>query len=376
MAKERILIVEDDRDLAQLMTILMQQHGYETVVANDGVEGLNLALEERPDLILLDRLMPRMDGLGLLYKLHERQIHIPVVILTAWGSEELAVQALRMGVKDYITKPFELEDLSEAVERALAEARLRRERDALTEQLLISKQELERQVQQLTALHEVGRALASTLELDELLDEILQEVCRVLEVSEASFFLLDRKSGEQVFRAGTGEWAETLVGMRLAPGQGFAGWVAEHGEPLLTRKAQSDPRFSPTFDEVTGLVTESILCVPLLVKGRAIGVVEALNKPGIGFTEDDLAMLRSLAASAAISIENVQLFEETHRLRRQAEEQLAHITQSYSEIQALQETTSALISSLDLQEVLDHTGGTGDKDSHVVAGGAAVRSRS
>jgi GAF domain-containing protein/FixJ family two-component response regulator len=353
MAGEKILIVEDDRDLAQLMAMLMKKSGYQSAVAYDGVKGLNMALRERPDLILLDLRLPRMGGMELLRKLHERQMRAPVVILTAFGSEELAVRALRMGVKDYMAKPFDLEELVEVAERALAEGRLRRERDILTKQLLISNQELERRVHQLTALYEVVQALAATLDPDELLNVILQEACRVLEVTEASFFLLDEQSNELVFRAGTGEWAEMLVGLRLAPGQGIAGWVAEHGEPLRVRQARSDPRFSPAFDEMTGLITESVLCAPLMIKGRVIGVVEALNKPEAGFTDDDLAMLRSLAASAAVSVENAQLFEETHRLHRQAEMQLTRTTRAYSEIQALQETTGALLSSLDLQEVLN-----------------------
>ena len=353
MAGEKILIVEDDRDLAQLMAILMQRHGYQTVTAHDGIEGLNLALRERPDLILLDLRLPRMNGMDLLRRLHERQMYAPVVILTAWGSEEVAVQALRLGVKDFINKPFDPNDLLVVAERALAEVRLRRERDILTKQLLISNQKLERRIHQLTALYEVGQALASIPDPDELLNVILQETCRVLEVNEASFFLSDEQSGAVVFRAGTGDWAERLVGVRLAPGQGIAGWVAEHGEPLLIPNAQSDPRFSTVFDEITGLVTRSVLCVPLMIKGHVIGAVEALNKSGAGFTADDVALLRSLAASAAASIENVQLFEETDRLHRQTETQLAHTIQAHSEIRALQETTDALLSSLDLQEVLN-----------------------
>ena len=353
MAGEKILIVEDDRDLAQLMAILMQRNGYQTVSAYDGVEGLNLALREQPDLILLDLRLPRMDGMDLIHRLHGRQMYAPVVILTAWGSEEVAVQALRLGVKDFINKPFDPQALLAVTERALAEVRLRRERDILTKQLLISNQKLERRVHQLTALYEVGQALASIPDPDELLNVILQETCRVLEVNEASFFLSDEQTGDVVFRAGTGEWAERLVGVRLAPGQGIAGWVAEHGEPLLIRDAQSDPRLSTVFDEITGLVTQSVLCVPLMIKGHVIGAVEALNKPGAGFTTDDVALLRSLAASAAASIENVQLFEEADRLHQQTETQLAHTIQAYSEIRALQETTDALLSSLDLQVVLN-----------------------
>jgi len=262
-----------------------------------------------------------MGGMQILRNLRKHQVNIPVVVVTAWGSEELVVEALRLGVKDYVKKPFALAELLEVAERALTEERLRRERDALTEQLLISNQEQERRVRQLTALYEVGQALASTLDLDELLSIILREASRVLEVSIASILLLDEQSGELVFRSMTGEKSEALVGRRLAPGQGVAGWVAEHGEPLLIRQTQSDPRFSPAFDETTGFATESILCVPLMLKGHVIGVVEALNKPQAGFTDDDLAMLRLLAASAAVSIENARLFEEVHRLHRQSDRQ-------------------------------------------------------
>jgi GAF domain-containing protein/FixJ family two-component response regulator len=346
MTGEKILIIEDEQDIAQLMMVLMQERGYQTMVAFDGAKGLKLALNERPDLILLDMRLPKMDGMQVLYRLHQHQANIPVVIVTAWGSEELAVRALRMGVKDYVNKPFDSKELLIAVERALVEGRLRRERDELTEKLLSSNQQLERRVQQLTALHEVGQALGSTLDPDELHTAILREACRVLEVDEASFFLLDEQSGSLVFRSGTGKGAEKLIGRQMALGEGIAGWVAEHAEALLVREAQSDPRFSPVFDGLTGTVTESLLCVPLMIKGRVIGVMEALNKPPPGFSEEDLAMLRSLAAVVAVSVENA-------RLHRQTEMRLAQTKRAYGEIRALQEITGVMLSTLDLGEVLD-----------------------
>ncbi|MEA3339623.1 MAG: GAF domain-containing protein, partial [Chloroflexota bacterium] len=252
-----------------------------------------------------------------------------------------------------ITKPFTMSDLIETVQRALTEERLRRERDALTEQLLVSNRDLEQGIRQLKALYEVGQGLASILDLDDLLNVILKETTHALEVNVTSILLLDEDTGELVFRSGTGERAQILIGQRLALDEGVAGWVAEHSESLLVHDTRSEPRFTPIFDEITGSATTSILSVPLMVKGRAIGVVEALNKPAPGFTEDDVAMLRSLAASAAVSIENAQLFEETSRLHHQSKVQLSQMTQAYNEIQALQETIGALLSSLDVQEVLD-----------------------
>ncbi len=318
MAGEKILIIEDEYDIAMMVDTLLKGQGYQTFVAQDGLSGLELALKERPDVILLDLRLPQMSGMQLLYKLHEHQANVQVVVVTAWGSEELAVQALRMGVKDYIKKPFNLDELLQVIERTLEKSQLRRERDKLTAQLLVSNQQLTQRVRQITALYEVGRALASTLDLDELLKVILSEACRVLEVKVASIWLLDKHSGELVFRSGSGGMAGGLLGQRLAPGCGVAGWVAERGVPLLAPHVESDPRFSPIFDCITGFQTESILCVPLIIKEQVIGVVEALNKPQAGFTEDDLAMLRSLAASAAVAIENTQLFKETKRRLRES----------------------------------------------------------
>jgi GAF domain-containing protein/CheY-like chemotaxis protein len=342
MAGERILIVEDEVDLAKLMATVMQKNGYQTDLAYEGVAGLNLALQDRPDLILLDLYLPQMDGIELLSRLDKEQVEIPVVVVTAFKSEQLAIEALRHGVKDYITKPFVLDELLDAVERALAEGRLRRERDALTGQLLASNQTLERQVRQLTALYEVGQALASTLDLDERLNVILGEASRVLEVSMASISLLDEQAGALVFRSVSGKQTEMLIGMRLEPGQGVAGWVAEHAEPLLACQAQSDPRFCPIFDEITGIVTDSILCVPLMTKGRVIGVVEALNKPEPGFTEDDMAMLRSLAASAAVSIENARLYQNLRESRDQVAEHSEALQKRLSELSRLQQMATEL----------------------------------
>jgi GAF domain-containing protein len=145
-----------------------------------------------------------------------------------------------------------------------------------------------------------------------------------------------------MFCSATGEKGSMLLGRRLAPGQGIAGWVAEHGEPLLVHQARSDERHTSDFDKMTGFTSESILCVPLMVKGRTIGVVEALNKPEPGFTEDDLALLRSLATSAAVSIENAQLYQNLLDSRDQVSERSEALEKRLSELSRLQQMAMEL----------------------------------
>jgi signal transduction histidine kinase len=144
MKNERVLVMDDSlvyRDL--LVNHILEPNGYETLTATDGREGLTLALQQVPDLIITDLRMPELDGIGVLESLQTAGQDIPVILMTLHGSEDLVVQAFRLGAKDYVIKPFNVEEMLAAIDRALTEARLRRERDALTQDLMYLNQELE-----------------------------------------------------------------------------------------------------------------------------------------------------------------------------------------------------------------------------------------
>jgi sigma-B regulation protein RsbU (phosphoserine phosphatase) len=95
---------------------------------------------------------------------------------------------------------------------------------------------------------------------------------------------------------------------RVPLGQGIAGWVVEHREPVLVNDAQHDPRFFGTLDKKTGFTTVAMIAVPLIVNEKAIGVIEVFNKPG-GFGQDDLELIATFASSAAFAIENARLYQ-------------------------------------------------------------------
>lgn len=173
--------------------------------------------------------------------------------------------------------------------------------------------ETNRRVRELAFLNEASRTISSSLDLDHILDTLMREVRQVFEAQGGSVALLDRERGELVFRAADGPGAERVRGWRLKLGQGIAGWVAREGRPALVADASRDPRFYPEVDTVTGLRTQSVLCVPLCHQERVIGVVEVINKRGGPFTQADCQLLESLAATAAVAIENARLFEESRR---------------------------------------------------------------
>ena len=109
--KKRVLIVDDEKNIVNILKFNLQKEGYDTLEAYDGEAGLPLALQENPDLILLDVMLPKMIGWDVCKKLRETGSSIPVIILTAREEEEDKVLGLEIGADDYITKPFSTREL-------------------------------------------------------------------------------------------------------------------------------------------------------------------------------------------------------------------------------------------------------------------------
>ncbi len=111
MQKKRVLIVEDEKSIVDILRYNLQKEGYETLEAYDGAHGLALAEEQSPDLMLLDLMLPQMDGFAVCQALRQAGSQIPVLIITAREEEKDKILGLEMGADDYITKPFSVREL-------------------------------------------------------------------------------------------------------------------------------------------------------------------------------------------------------------------------------------------------------------------------
>jgi sigma-B regulation protein RsbU (phosphoserine phosphatase) len=182
-------------------------------------------------------------------------------------------------------------------------------------------------IRRLTMCAEVSRLISSSLELEEVLDRIMTTSRDVMQADASSLLLLDEESDELVFQVAQSKVGDRLKhGFRLKRGQGIAGAACETGEPILIEDAYKDPRFHREFDLQTGYRTRSILCVPLKIKDRVIGVSQVINKlDGTPFTQEDLATFTSLCAHAAIAIENARIHRALLR-KQQMESDLAFAT--------------------------------------------------
>ncbi len=206
--------------------------------------------------------------------------------------------------------------------------------------------ETEERAQQLAALNEVGSVITSTLDLQAVLNLIMEKAVELIQAEAGSLVLVDQDTGELVFEVTAGPGSANLVGTRLSPGTGIVGTVAREGRPIIIRDAQSDRRWYRGLDDRTRFITQSIIAVPMISRGRTIGVIELLNRrDGVPFDEDDERLLAAFAANAAVSIENARLFTQTDQA----------LAARVEELSMMQRIDRELNATLNYQQVMEIT---------------------
>ncbi|MBU0702239.1 MAG: response regulator [Chloroflexi bacterium] len=304
MAHERVLVIEDSTETQQLLAeLVLEPNGYRAIAALDGADGVRLALEEHPDLIILDMKLPKMDGLEVLQALRQRDVIIPIIFTTVHDSPELVVQAFRLGARDYVMKPFGPAEMLEAIQRVFSATRLIEERDQLTQQLLEANQQLERQLQELNAIYTIGRSVTSVLDLNRVLNRVVEAAVYVAGAEEGLLLLLDSAGVELYLRAAKDVDEKLARNLRVHVDDSAAGRAIKSNRPVLVSGEHTKV--------ITGYLVQALLYVPLQVPERGvIGVLGVVNRQSErSFSEKDIFLLSALADYAAIAIENARLFE-------------------------------------------------------------------
>lgn len=158
-------------------------------------------------------------------------------------------------------------------------------------------------------LIEISRGLASTFDLDILLDRIVNAAADLSNASEASILLYDETNNELVFQAATNE--PVMRGLSVPVGSSIAGWIVRNQEPIIIGDVSHDERYFKNIEDTVKIPTYSLLGVPMIAKDKVIGALEAINKQDGDFTPEDQEILMILGAQAAIAIENTRLFQQS-----------------------------------------------------------------
>jgi two-component system NtrC family sensor kinase len=302
VAGERVLFVEDADEIRHFLAEVLTSAGYDVLTGADGAEGFTLARDLRPDLLIADYLMPGMTGLEMLAALRGEGLQCPFILITAEGSEALAVEALRLGVNDYLIKPFEPDDLLEAAARVLREHWTRQITDHIPQQLLAANRQLEQRLHDLDTLVQLGQRVSSTLDLQPVLDHVVQAAKAITRAESGILLLAEDGSQDLYLYTATEALSDRAEARRVLVSDSAAGEVMRRRTPLvLTDVRASAPG--------TDFFFRDLAYVPLLMQGRAIGVLGVVNQQvSAGFEPGTLQLLSVLGDFAAIAITNAQSY--------------------------------------------------------------------
>jgi two-component system NtrC family sensor kinase len=266
--------------------------GYRVVCAGTGQEGLQLVSEAKPDIILTDLELPDMSGLKILEDLNDLGITIPTIMMTGYGSEGIAARALRLGVKDYLIKPFTTEEVLSSVERALSESRLRRDNERKGKSL----DEYQRRFKVIQA---IGQAAVRGGDLAEFLQRVVEAGQYAAGAEACILLLLDPDSGQLGMAAAYG-----LVHGR--EGQ-FPSLAGDEGLQPVLQEGQTVQLYaveSPSIELQNGDVVRSVLQIPLWVRNEICGLLSVDRRyNNTAFEIQDEWTLSILANYACLALE-------------------------------------------------------------------------
>jgi transcriptional regulator with GAF, ATPase, and Fis domain len=180
---------------------------------------------------------------------------------------------------------------------------------ALKQELVEVRNSLEEKIERLSTFASLASSINSTLDLNQLLTYLMTCATKVMKAKDSSLMLLDERTNELVFKVALGEKGDQMQEFRLRMGQGIAWQVAASGEPIVVTDTAADDRFDKSIDMATGFETKSIICVPIKLREKVIGVIEVLNAGYSGpITREDIEMFSAFANTAAVALQNARLF--------------------------------------------------------------------
>ncbi|MFB0536334.1 MAG: GAF domain-containing protein [Anaerolineae bacterium] len=312
MTGQRVLVVDDDPQIVKVCTKALRASGFVVESSLDGREAIALLSEKKFDLIIVDLMMPDIDGFEILRTAREYAPSTAGIIITGYGTMEKAVESIRVGAQGFVEKPFSPEDLIVAVQDVLER------RQSLYEGL---------RLEVWMPILDIIDALTTEINLDQLSRLIVETIKFAFRADRVSLLLPDDE-GKRLSVAAAVGLSDEVIGATYRADKGIAGRALQVGSPItLSTEGDLD---SPVPDEVQQADAFRTVCLPLQTRERVIGVLNVSRLPGSpAFRQNDLQSLSTLCGPIAIAIENARLYAES---RQQADELIAlwHIGQDIS----------------------------------------------
>jgi PAS domain S-box-containing protein len=324
--RHSILVVDDEKDLCDRIKRELDKEGYETAVAYDGVEGLEYFKNYRVDVVIADIRMPKMGGLEMLNRCREITDDFVSLIITGHGDHETAIEALKLGVSNYLKKPISLEELVVSVNKGIDLLLLRRGLSARRRELEIETalkeqyaKNLEKMVEERTKdLQRVSHALRALSSCNHALlhaieeSHLLHELCRIIveicgyRMAWVGFAEQDEeKTVLPVAQMGYEEGYLKTMNMTWADierGRGPTGTAIRTAKPCVCKNIPTDPDYAPWRNEAIKHGYASSISLPLIANGQTFGALNIYAAEPDAFDAEEVNLLMQMAGDLAYGI--------------------------------------------------------------------------
>jgi len=298
-----------------LVEAALEPFGYLVEVAEDGGTALSMVLDAAPDAIILDLNVEGLSGQDFLAALNAQSLEVPVIVLADRGKESAALDAFRLGAKDYVVRPFREAEIIQVVERALMDGRLRRERETLVLEVQRAADDAERHLRELKTLMSIGKSVTALAQPAETFDRALRAALQLTRAESAGLFLRDAETNQLIVRAGHNLSRNLIEQMGQPIEDALAALVMNSQESYLGSGAGLD-KFRPAQQGAY-----AVIYAPLVFQGQAIGVLWVANTR-LEFEPHMKDIMTALADYAAIAVANARLYSAMERHSEQLQQQL------------------------------------------------------
>ena len=312
----KVLVVDDSETSRSFISNQLYRHNYQVLESVDGMDALRM-LEEHPDikLVLTDQEMPKMDGISLINRIRQSRSKEELVIIGISGSRNTALTArfIKNGANDYLHKPFCIEEFNC---RLMSNIQYLENIETIRQQTT----KVEQRNHDIAVLSEIGRQITATLDLEKILSQVYEHVNSMMDAYVFSIGLFDAKKEQIEFKLVI-QGGERLpqFSMQMSEKKRLAVWCISRRQEIIINQVEDGYALTKSIPEsLTDDDTQSLIYQPLLVQDRLIGCLSVQSKEKDAYKEHQLDMVRAIAASAAVALDNAQ----AHRNLQESQEQL------------------------------------------------------
>lgn len=318
--KDKIyVVIPDENERSVIVDAALEPSGYEVKATDNGNEALSLIMRDQPDVLVMDLHPKGLSGQDVLVALQSQAYDFPVIVIGDQGGEREALNAFRLGAKDYMLRPIREAELIQVVERALRDLRMQRERETLIREIRSADEQVGRRLRELKTLMGIGKSVAALNDVDEIFERVIRAAIQLTKADAVGFYIRSDE-GDLILRAGK-NLSRNLVETMNKPVQDALATLVMNSQETYRGDGEGLKRMSPAQEDAN-----AVIYAPMVINEQSLGVLWVANARR-AFEPHMNDIMSALADYTAIAMFNAHLFRSIDAQPDNAAEAVAETVQ-------------------------------------------------